>query len=108
MTQIRNFFLMWTKKFKNGSQKRGCVESDGKIVTGFIQMTSRTHSQTLFGIFSPNESDDKEDPDRKRTRRGWKQQPKTDYETCTVYVLDRSQCKYELSGSDVFGRQRIS
>ena len=59
----------------------------GKIDTGFMQVTSRSHSQTLFEIFSPNESRDKEDHDHKRARSGWKQRTKADYETC-MFCID--------------------
>ena len=63
-----------------------------KIDTGFIYtLTSTSHSQTLFKIFSPNESesDDKEDTDHKRVRRDWKQRSETDYETCMFWIEHR-------------------
>ena len=39
--------------------------------------------------FFPNESDDKEDPDPKRVRRGWKKRSKSDYETCMFWIDHR-------------------
>ena len=39
--------------------------------------------------FFPNESDGKEEPDRKRVRRDWKKRHKTDYKTCMFWVDHR-------------------
>ena len=47
-------------------------------------------AQRLYArFFFPNESDGKEEHDRKRVRRGWKQRPKADYETCMFWIDHR-------------------
>ena len=60
-----------------------------KLSPGLCKWNPELAHRLYSRYFFPDESDEEEEPDRKRVRCGWNQRPKPNYETCMFWIDHR-------------------